>query len=442
MSNKEILQQNNSRLNTNNIDLTFILHTINNLPENVEIKLQEKTITPTTTQQEIVSDEGYTGLSKVTVKPIPNNYIIPTGTKEINQNGTHDVTEVKSVNVNVKAKAEMITEKDVNFYTPYGELVASYTIEEANNLTELPEAPELPRLTFQEWNYDLADVQATTTPLDIGGTYTTTSGACEFDVNVNSQSGMTVTFSSLRNMTSVDWGDGTVDTNLTHTYTTAGKYTIITYGLTHLANYFLTGNSSTWNNNLVEVRLSTSIMIMTSEAFQRCQALRYITLPNSVTINNSTSQFYYAYALEFYVFPKNSTAINASYMFAYCYNLKGISMPIGLTSFNTYVFQKCYSLKRVVFSKNAKSIYNYMLSDCFGLKKLILGNITSMSNVFGNNYSLEEIDLTNCTSVPTLSGTYLNSINKTCKIKVPANLYESFKTASNWSTYKDYFVAI
>ena len=118
-------------------------------------------------------------------------------------------------------------------------------------------------------------------------------------------------------------------------------------------------------------------------------------------------------------------------------------MPIGLTSFNTYVFQKCYSLKRVVFSKNAKSIYNYMFSDCFGLKKLVLGNITSMSNIFGNNYSLEEIDLTNCTAVPTLSnGSALSSVNKTCKIKVPANLYESFKTASNWSTYNDYFVAI
>lgn len=475
MSNKEQMQELNNKLNQNMMELNSVVNVIAQLPP----KQTPETLTITPTKNKQTSRGLY---NVVTVDAIPDEYIIPNGTKEITENGTYDVKDFETATVNVPApkinlgiktittngdynasddgldgyssvevnvtssgggSAEPLVEKDVNFYTPYGDLVASYTIEEANNLTELPEAPELPRLTFQEWNYDLADIQATTTPLDIGGTYTTTSGACEFDVDVNSQSGMTVTFSSLRNMTSVDWGDGTVDTNLTHTYTTAGKYTIITYGLTHLANYFLTGNSSTWNNNLVEVRLSTAIMIMTSEVFQKCQVLKYITVPNSVTINNSTSQFYYAYALEFYVFPKNSTAINASYMFAYCYNLKGISMPIGLTSFNTYVFQKCYSLKRVIFSKNAKSIYNYMLSDCFGLKKLVLGNITSMSNVFGNNYSLEEIDLTSCTSVPTLSnGSVLSSVNKTCKIKVPANLYESFKTASNWSTYKDYFVAI
>lgn len=69
--------------------------------EEEEIVLQEKTVTPTKSVQEVVADAGYDGLSKAIVNAIPNEYIIPSGELQITENGNYDVTEKSSVSVNV-----------------------------------------------------------------------------------------------------------------------------------------------------------------------------------------------------------------------------------------------------------------------------------------------------------------------------------------------------
>jgi surface protein len=69
MGNKETLQQHNTRLSENNIEIEDILSIANSLPTIDEvISLQDKTIKPSTIDQTITADENYNGLGTVTVK--------------------------------------------------------------------------------------------------------------------------------------------------------------------------------------------------------------------------------------------------------------------------------------------------------------------------------------------------------------------------------------
>jgi hypothetical protein len=71
--------------------------------------LQEKTATE---NGEVAPDDGYDGLSKVTVN-VPVG-VFPSGTKSITANGTHDVTNYASVSVNVPGEVvEIYDGKDV-----------------------------------------------------------------------------------------------------------------------------------------------------------------------------------------------------------------------------------------------------------------------------------------------------------------------------------------
>ena len=68
----------------------------------VALNLSNLTVTPTKSTQTFWSAPGeLDGYELVTVNPIPDEYIIPSGARSITENGTHDVTQYAFVNVSV-----------------------------------------------------------------------------------------------------------------------------------------------------------------------------------------------------------------------------------------------------------------------------------------------------------------------------------------------------
>lgn len=144
-------------------------------------------------------------------------------------------------------------------------------------------------------------------------------------------------------------------------------------------------------------------------AFSRCNSIKTITLPNTLT-SIGASSFSYSYITNITI-PDSVTSMDGSSF--YGASLESVTIGNGLTKTGNSSFYSCSKLKSVTFGSNIAN----------------LG-----SSLFQNCYSLAIVDFRNAIQVPTVQSTSFKSVPKTCKFIIPDELYDSWIVATNWAS--------
>ena len=239
--------------------------------------------------------------------------------------------------------------------------------------------------------------------------------------------------SSVANNTTVDWGDGTIQTlgsttatNYSHKYSQGGNYII-----TMTVNNGTISFEGDDNNNRIYGELNRA------DSHLRTRIIRVIFGNNITGINYKT--FSYCYSLKSVVLPNNITNIG-EHAFEYCYSLTSIIIPNTVTSIGNQAFAGCYSLASVIMPDSVTNIDTGAFYYDDSLTSIIIPvNVTNIGLMaFTSCRSMSEYHFKSTTPPVLASDKTFQEMPSDCIIYVPysANhsILNAYKTATNWST--------
>ena len=419
MSNKTILQQHNNDITANNTDLNNILATIRSLPTSgsggitpegtIEIvengthdvrtyanayvdvpsakEEQTKDITITANGVRSVTPDEDKVLSSVSITtnvPIPDGYLRPEGTLNITGDGNYDVTEYANVNVDTPAlkeeqsKSITVTENGVKIVTPdSGKVLSSVSVTTNVPVPSGYIKPAGNLAITSNGDHNVTNYASASVNVPIPDGYIQPSGT--IDISENGSYDVTQ-YSNVNVDVEGSGSGGSEEMELLI------KRTITSYSsnsLTSVGNYAC--HSCT---KLTTVDLPAATSLGTS-AFNNCTALTSINIP---LVTSITTQSFYG-----------------------CHALTTLTMP-SLRTIGAQGVRNCRTLARVDVGI-CTSIGALSFDSCPALGTLIIRTSSVCSLV----------------NVSALTGTLI--AGGTGYIYVPDNLVDSYKSATNWSTY-------
>ena len=192
--------------------------------------------------------------------------------------------------------------------------------------------------------------------------------------------------------------------------------------------------------------ISGSASLISDYAFYNCSALTTISFPNCTSIGSYAFQS--CSALTTVSFP--SCTFIGSYAFYSCRTLTTANFPV-CTSIGNSGFYNCSSLTTASFPV-CTSIGSSAFRDC---RVLTTASFPMCTNIGGQAfqycYRLISLYLNSVTQVPTLGATafsstpiggYSTTAGRYGSVFVPASLYNSFLTATNWSSISARIVSV
>lgn len=388
-------------------------------------------------------------------------------------------------------------ESDINFWDYDGTLLYSWTLAELTTKTELPPLPSHDGLICQGWNWTLQDIKDAGRELDIGALYITDDGKTRIYVDVDTETWDDFVLNywqSLRNATTVDWGDGTTPETKNaesyiehrHVYASSGSY-VITMSVKEGATMILgrdgrmliaTGETDSGRCAMLRrVKVGARVVSTDPQCFRNCSRLESISLPQ-------TTKVYPARAFEMCTQLRVFIAADMEKVwqtFYNCNNLRAIATPKGTTQINNNAiantairqinfdmttasqaqalervhikavngqvrdFSACRALLEVTIPADATTFVAAAFQGDNALRRVTCpGDIASIpAQVFQRCYPLRFVDFTHCTAVPTLAN--VNAFDQThaqLEIRVPASLADAWKAATNWNSLADHIVGV
>lgn len=341
--------------------------------------------------------EGYTAHNS---QGLPITGAIPQrSASDINSNGQTVTVSGGWYQNDVTVPITVSDTKQVNFIDYDGTVVYSYDKDEFLALDAMPANPTHSNLIAQGWNWDLDRAKTYVQKyehLDIGQSYTTSSGATELLV-VTEQPNTNLTLKLwFQGSISIDWGDSTTETGTsnavnfsntyTHTYAAAGEYTVKILSVNNTVIYI--GDDSITEKELIRRVNIGNFTKLYGKVFYKFPDLQQISLPTTVSFesgNNSSIEY-----------------------FAYCYGLKCLVLPKTITSIPRNSFYRCRDALYIVLPQNLTSIEQNTFSGCYNIKHcLIPDRCTTLGvNAFATSGIIDVIVIPS--SVTTIAGIFLS----------------------------------